>query len=242
MLRLHSTESRFRDVGLCVANDYDHEQMDRLYNSYTDPDNPEFDEALREEMHNYRDLADKNVPQLNKDQRDIFDKVKEALRTGVQELMFVSGDGGTGKFYPLLGLNLISITLGKTFLYNTLIAWLKAEGKKVISCASTGVASILLYEGMTAHSAFKVPLDVDPHSRADIPAESDLGKLIRETEVIIIDEISMLHRDTFAFIDKQVRALSPRSKRHLAFGGKTVLCSGDFKQLAPVVVPGGRYE
>jgi uncharacterized protein (DUF1330 family) len=45
----------------------------------------------------------------------------------------------------------------------------------------------------------------------------------------------MLHVDAFDYIDATVRSVMPHGQRHLAFGGKVVLISGDWKQLLPVV-------
>jgi ATP-dependent DNA helicase PIF1 len=124
-------------------------------------------------------------------------------------------------------------------LYNTLIAYLKSLGKEVIATASTGVASILLHEGRTAHSAFKVSIDVDKNSLPTIDPDSVLAKRIVKADVLIIDEISMLNKEVLHFIDRQVCDLC-LDARDQPFGGKTVLISGDFKQLTPVVIGGGR--
>ena len=59
-------------------------------------------------------------------------------------MIFIDGSGGTGK----------------TFLYKTLIHYYLGEGQKVVSITWTGIASILLPEGMTSHRTFKLPLDL----------------------------------------------------------------------------------
>lgn len=58
-------------------------------------------------------------------------------------LFFLDGHGGTGK----------------TFVYITLCHALRGEGSIVLCVASTGVASLLLPGGRTAHSTFKIPID-----------------------------------------------------------------------------------
>ena len=65
--------------------------------------------------------------------------------------------------------------------------------------------------------------------------EKDDEKRIRNAEVLIIDEVSMLHRDVLDFIDRTLQDLQPRDEEKLPFGGKVVLLGGDWKQLLPVV-------
>ena len=67
-------------------------------------------------------------------------------------IFFVNAHGGTGK----------------TFLWNTIIAYLRAQRKIVLTVASLGVASLLLPNGRTAHSRFRIPIDVDELSICDI--------------------------------------------------------------------------
>nr|GEZ58632.1 DNA helicase [Tanacetum cinerariifolium] len=89
-----------------------------------------------------------SVPKLNSDQRRIYDMVIRADSTNEQELIFVYGHGGTGK----------------TFLWKTIISTLRSEGKIVLAVASSGIASLLLPSGRTAHSRFKLPLELTEES------------------------------------------------------------------------------
>lgn len=61
---------------------------------------------------------------------------------------FVSGHGGTGK----------------TFLWNVIISKIRSADKIVLAIASSGVASLLLPKGRTAHSRFKIPVDINENS------------------------------------------------------------------------------
>jgi hypothetical protein len=94
----------------------------------------------------------------------------------------------------------------------------------------------LLEDGRTAHSTFYIPTDelklLEP---PNIKFESEEAKRIRKATTIIVDEVTMLHVDAFNYIDASIRSVMPAEKRHLPFGGKVVLISGDWKQLLPVV-------
>lgn len=96
--------------------------------------------------------------------------------------------------------------------------------------------------GSTLHSFFKLPfyplLPDDPkfsfHKlREFLKYNSSHQKLIREVELIIIDEISMVRADIIDFIDRILRLYS-RNLRE-PFGGKQMLFVGDIFQLEPVV-------
>ena len=49
----------------------------------------------------------------------------------------------------------------ETFLWKTIISAIKSCGHVVLAVASSGIASFLLLGGRTAHSRFKIPLNVD---------------------------------------------------------------------------------
>ena len=134
-----------------------------------------------------------------------------------------------------LGLGYSDYGCGKTFLYNTLIAQLRHEKRSVIACASTGIAALLLMGGRTAHRAFRIPEDVSRDMPPRYAWETDDSKRIRDAEVLIIDEVSMLHRDVLDFINRTLQDLQPTDEPKMPFGGKVVILGGDWKQLLPVV-------
>ena len=124
---------------------------------------------------------------------------------------------------------------GKTYLYNTLIGQIKQDQKGGVVCASTGIAALLLINGMTAHRAFRIPENVYRNTPPKFSYEKADSKKLRDAKVVIIDEISMMHRDVFNFIDRTLQDLQPRDQKKEPFGGKIVVIGGDFKQLLPVV-------
>lgn len=115
--------------------------------------------------------------------------------------------------------------------------------KKHIVLAPTGIAAINA-EGVTIHSFFKIPF------RPILPNDPDLSttnrriydflkynkakiKLIKEVELIVIDEISMVRADVLDFIDQVLRVYT--GNKNSPFGGKQMLLVGDAFQLEPVV-------
>ena len=136
--------------------------------------------------------------------------------------LFLTGKAGTGK---------------STFLRH-IAATTK---KKHVVLAPTGIAAINA-GGSTLHSFFKLPFyPLLPNDskysvrniRNTMKYNSEKIKLLREVELIIIDEISMVRADIIDFIDKVLRVYN-RNMRE-PFGGKQLLLVGDIYQSEPVV-------
>lgn len=113
--------------------------------------------------------------------------------------------------------------------------------KKHIVLAPTGIAAINA-GGSTLHSFFKLPFHplIPTDSRfsnrnikGTLKYNGEKCKILREVELIIIDEISMVRADIIDFIDKVLRIYS-RNMR-VPFGGKQLLLVGDIYQLEPVL-------
>lgn len=75
---------------------------------------------------------------------------------------------------------------GKTYLYNCLIHFLRANDKKIITVAWIGIASILLPGGSTSHRVFKLPIEIDTYSKCYFKNAKDKIQFY-ETDVIIWD-------------------------------------------------------
>ncbi|PIA33948.1 hypothetical protein AQUCO_03900069v1 [Aquilegia coerulea] len=114
-------------------------------------------------------------------------------------------------------------------------------GKIVLAVASSGIASLLLPGGRTAHSRFKIPLEVDDYSTCNISQKTDLAQLIQRADLVVWDEAPMNHRNIFKAVDKTFRDLMHDADGHI-FGGKTILLGGDFRQTLPVVSKGSRED
>ena len=148
-------------------------------------------------------------------------------------------------------LNLIQYTCQSVFLTgkagtgkSTFLKYVCANVKKKhVVLAPTGIAAINA-GGSTLHSFFKLPfhplLPDDPNFslkggklHSFLKYSSDHRKLIKEIELVIIDEISMVRADIIDFIDKILRVYSQNMRE--PFGGKQILLVGDVYQLEPVV-------
>ncbi|CAN0897215.1 ATP-dependent DNA helicase PIF1 [Linum grandiflorum] len=166
---------------------------------------------------------------LNAQQRLAHDAVLASLTTNKGQLYFLYGHGGTGK----------------TFLYNCIIAKVRSMGQIALVVASSGIAATLLPGGVTAHSRFKIPLDVDHSSTCAIKKGTSLARLIEKTTLIVWDEAPMVHRLSFEALDRTICDLmdTPTSgPGYKPFGGKIVLLGGDFRQTLPVVTNGHRAD
>ena len=135
--------------------------------------------------------------------------------------LFLTGKAGTGK---------------STFLRYVA----EHTKKKHVILAPTGIAAINA-GGSTLHSFFRLPfhplLPNDSryswrHIKETLKYTGAQRKLIREVELIIIDEISMVRADIIDFIDKILRVYTRNPE---PFGGKQLLLVGDIYQLEPVL-------
>lgn len=168
---------------------------------------------------------------------DTFDFSNKNFKTAADfirytdEFIFLTGKAGTGK--------------------TTFLKYIKDRcEKKYILTAPTGVAAINA-GGVTLHSFFQLPIGTfiaDYHKSwgeddsfiinkhqllSKIRIASSKRKLMREMELLIIDEISMVRADMLDAVDVLLRHI--RQKPELPFGGVQLLFIGDLFQLPPVV-------
>ncbi|CAN1222552.1 ATP-dependent DNA helicase PIF1, partial [Linum grandiflorum] len=108
-----------------------------------------------------------------------------------------------------------------------------------------GIAATLLPGGVTAHSRFKIPIDVDHGSTCTIKKGSSLARLMEIATLIVWDEAPMVHRLSFEAMDRTLCDImnTPTSgPGYKPFGGKTVLLGGDFRQTLHVIPNGTRGD
>lgn len=145
------------------------------------------------------------------------DKQIETALNGTRNLFF-TGPAGTGKSYWM----------------NKAVAMFEEKGQKVVTCASTGIAALVI-GGDTAHRVFHIPVGTSAagpsfaKGKKGALTKSMLNVLIA-ADVVMLDEVSMFKNADFAWAVKVLR------KAEKFKGSKIrLIVSGDFSQLLPVV-------
>jgi ATP-dependent DNA helicase PIF1 len=155
----------------------------------------------------YKDL-------LNPGQREAYDAVLKG------QTIFITGPGGTGK----------------SFLMNSLFEDIpRLTGKKIALTALTGCAALLLHSrAKTLHSWSGIGLgnDVVPLLVKQVLKSRKASLRWIETDVLVIDEVSMLTPELFEKIDQVGRKIRRNDRQ--PFGGLQLVLVGDFFQLPPV--------
>ncbi|XP_070003274.1 uncharacterized protein [Nicotiana sylvestris] len=111
---------------------------------------------IRDELHyNKRTLAEEHqqlVKNLTDEQKSVYEKIMRDVNEDKGGFFFLYGFGGTCK----------------TFIWRTLSSAIRSRGDIVLIVASSGIASLLLPGGRTAHSRFVIPLNVTEDSTCNI--------------------------------------------------------------------------
>jgi hypothetical protein len=182
----------------------------------------QFDSA--DEGRQYDGLAET----MNDNQKAVFRTITQAIESSPSTAhFFLEGAGGTGK----------------TYLYRVLSSYYRSRPyrddnnnetpKYVICVAFTGIAGLLLPGGQTAHSFFAVPLNAALGTR--LSASSEQARLIRDTQLIIWDEVPMQNKEVVEAVDKCLQDII-RVNSH--FSGIPMVLGGNWAQIL-LVVPGG---
>ena len=174
---------------------------------------------------------------FNKEQQEAFDLIVNGIGN-----VLLTGNAGTGK----------------SFVIKHAIQALHDKNKTIQVCATTGLAATAI-DGKTFHSVFSIfpkfaaqfydrdgrpihpqtiqglinlTLDDLPVHKGDLKKKQrDTARLIRSLDVIIIDEVSMMHVHDLRRLDAQLQNVR-NNKR--PFGGIRMVFVGDFLQLEPV--------
>lgn len=119
---------------------------------------------------------------------------------------------------------------GKTHVLNHFINEARADGKSVAVTASTGIAATHL-GGNTIHAWSGIGIADRLHERMLSDMSKTRQDKINKADILIIDEVSMLHDYRLDMIDEICRNVRGDSA---PFGGLQVVLSGDFYQLPPI--------
>ena len=120
------------------------------------------------------------------EQRSVYDEIMDFAEANVGGVFFLYGYGGTGK----------------TFIWRSLSSGVRSKGHIVLTVASSAIAALLIPGGRTAHSRFKIPIEINEESFCDIRPGSDLAQLLSQTRLIIWDEAPMTHKFCFEALDR----------------------------------------
>ncbi|XP_076931995.1 uncharacterized protein LOC143597361 [Bidens hawaiensis] len=132
-----------------------------------------------------------------------------------------------------------SLTDEQRGVYNEIMnALVDKKGDVVLNVASSGIASLLLEGGRTAHSRFLIPINLTEDSICPVKGNTDVYELLRQTSLIIWDEAPMIHKHAFEALDRTLNDVMNGDSANTSeslFGGKVVVFGGDFRQILPVV-------
>ncbi|XP_022031476.1 uncharacterized protein LOC110932451 [Helianthus annuus] len=166
---------------------------------------------------------------LTDEQLSVYNQIMAAVEGDKGGVFFVYGYGGTGK----------------TFLWRTLALSVRSREQIVLNVASSGIASLLMSRGRTAHSRFHIPINLDESSMCHIRPDGDVAYLLKHTRLIIWDEAPMVHRHAVEALDrtfKDVLIDKSNINSDCLFGGKVIVFGGDFRQILPVIPNGSRQQ
>src|SRR3989338_8969619 len=137
------------------------------------------------------------------------------LKTGAS--VFLTGEPGAGKTHTI----------------NEYVSYLRAHNIEPAITASTGIAATHI-GGLTIHSwsGIVIHTSLAMQDIRRIASSKHIGKRIRETNVLIIDECSMLPPKTLDMVEAVCREAR---KSYEPFGGLQIILVGDFLQLPPII-------
>ncbi|XP_063987756.1 uncharacterized protein LOC135167948 [Diachasmimorpha longicaudata] len=192
------------------------------------PDRPNrpMHDAFNQELHReklydlnaLKELIQTNLPLLNEQQKYVFETLMKVTNDETGGIYFLDASGGTGK----------------TFLISLILATIRTQNKIALALASSGIAATLLEGGRTAHSALKLPLNMQSNETptCNVSKNSAMAKVLQQCKLIVWDECTMAHKKSLEALDRTLKDLRSNNNR---FGGAMILLSGDFRQTLPVI-------
>ena len=129
---------------------------------------------------------------------------------------------------------------GKTYILNKFVKRISRRGKVVAVTASTGIAATHI-GGTTIHSwsGLGIRDSLDERDRKALAANAKLVKRYNSTDVLVIDEVSMLHGQRLDMVNQVAKLLRGNLE---PFGGLQVILVGDLFQLPPVTRGNGDLD
>jgi hypothetical protein len=119
---------------------------------------------------------------------------------------------------------------GKTLFANYLACQLRSQGRVVLCVAASALAASLLEGGHTAHHALHIPIPANDSSYCSFTLAEKF--IIKNADLVIWDEASMISNTVADTVNRSFQDIMDNGR---PFGGKSIIFTGDFKQLLPVV-------
>ncbi|KAJ7969364.1 ATP-dependent DNA helicase [Quillaja saponaria] len=163
------------------------------------------------------------IEKLNSRQKELFDNITNRVFNSQPGLYFVDGPEGTGK----------------TFLYRALLVAVRSQGLVALATVASSVAASILPGGRTAHSRFKIPINIEEFKTCNVGKQTGIAHLMRAAKLILCDETSMSHKAIIEAVDSMLQDVCNTKQ---PFGGKVVVFGGDFRQVLPVVPKATKEE
>ncbi|XP_074108457.1 uncharacterized protein LOC141533462 [Cotesia typhae] len=154
------------DLCIAIANlPISHFGMSSPNRSASDLLNTDMNRELQYDTVQMASIVSRNVPLLNDEQKIIYDRIMLAVSAGQGGFFFLDAPSGTGK----------------TFLISLLLAEIRSKNGIALAVASSGIAATLLDGGRTAHSAFKLPLNIqnNPDAMCNIKKQSSMATVLK---------------------------------------------------------------
>ena len=166
-------------------------------------------------------LVRDNEPKLTHDQENVYSSMLAKIENKEGGIVFLDAPGGTGK----------------TFLINLILAKIRLRRQIGLAVAFSGIAATLLDGGRTAHSTFKLPLNLtrEESPTCNIKKGTGIANVLRECVIIVWDECTMMHKHGFEALDRTLQDVRENNK---IMGGLLILLAGDFRQTLPIMTRG----
>ncbi|CAN0875204.1 ATP-dependent DNA helicase PIF1 [Linum grandiflorum] len=123
---------------------------------------------------------------------------------------------------------------GMAPLIRTTISRVRSLGQTAIVVASSGIAATLLSGGVTAHSQFKIPIEVDHASTCAVKKGTTLTRLLQLATLIVWDEAPMVHKYSFEAVD---RTLCDIIEQHIYLSSDTLTSPGTYQTTLEIEYP-----
>lgn len=166
--------------------------------------------------------VDANLPLLERLHSLLSEEQQVAATSVMESVMHQSG-------FNVFAV-LCSAGTGKTLFANFVACALRAQGRIVVCVAASALAASLIEGGHTAHHTLHIPIPANDATFCSFSAAE--RKIMMCADLLIWDEASMISKHVADTVDRSFQDMLNDTR---PFGGKTIMFTGDFKQLLPVV-------